>query len=164
MTTADIFEKFLRYALIATFLGYYVLGWVLTARLAKCSVRTRILRWAFMPAVIVGAMCISCQLAKCTRGPNSASALIATLVIFFLGAILFSIWLERLGGRELLYVPIAFARFGNDGRNSVTRAVTELSSGKPDFKRDLILSLLPALFAILTIIFLIWETSRPLGP
>jgi len=163
VNSSDTLEKLLRSGLIALFLGYYALGWVLTTRIAKCPIRTRVLRWAFIPLVIVAAMCVSCQLLKCARGPTSGSALLATLVVFLSGALLFSVWLERLGGRQLLYVPIAFAVFGARNIDEVTRAVVELSSGKPNLRRDLILSLLPALFAIMTIIFLIWATSRPLG-
>lgn len=88
-------------------------------------------------------------------------AFLMTVGLSICGAILFSVWLQRGGGKEMLYVPIAFIKFGADNRTEVKQAVEELASGKPDFRRDFILSLLPALFAITTIILLIWETSSP---
>ncbi|MCL6519552.1 MAG: hypothetical protein K6T99_06930 [Armatimonadetes bacterium] len=163
METTEALSPILRYGLIFLFLTYYIASWVLSTLIGECEVRRRILRWAYIPLVIVGIICGACFYFKCAQGPLVIKAFLITVGLCIGGAILFSIWLQHGGGREMLYVPIAFARFGINNRHEVTYAVADLASGKPDFRRDFILSLLPALFAIMTIILLIWETSRPLS-
>ncbi len=163
MDLADNLSLILRYTLIGLFFVYYGVALGLSIRLAKCPVRTLILRGAFIPVLVV--VMIGCSLMWFHRAEGHAvlTAFGAVVVSSILGAIGFSLWLERLGGKQMLYVPIAFKRFGWHEDKAVAYAVSDLSSDEPQFGSELLLSYLPLALMALTLALIVWDISRGVG-
>ncbi len=163
MELADNLSLILRYVLVVLFFVYYALGLVLSSRLPECDVRRQILRGAHIPLLVVVLIACSMIWFRHAKGPDVLTAFSAVVVCSILGAIAFSLWLERGGGRQMLYVPLAFRRFGWRDAESAAYAVADLSSDDPQYGSDLLLSYLPLVLMALTLALIVWDVSRGAG-
>ena len=163
MELADNLSLILRYVLVGLFVVYYGVALVLSIRLAECPARRLILRGAFIPAVVV--VMIACALIWFQHAKGHAVLTSFGVVVgcSVLGAIAFSLWLERAGGKLMLYVPVAFKRFGWNETESAAYAVSDLSSDEPQFGSDLLLSYLPIALIALALALTVWDISHRAG-
>ena len=160
---ADSLCVILRYSLIGLFLICYITGWAMSLHVRRSPVRSLILRWAAVPLLIFGLIYASYCCFKNAGSGAWVTSFMMLVVASMIGAAAFSLWLQRGGGKELFYVPLAFAKFGWDEPNAVTLSVSELSSGDLDAPQAFLLSVLPAVLIFLAIILLLWESSRSVG-
>jgi len=163
MELADNLSLILRYTLIGLFFVYYGVALWLSIRLAHCPVRKMILRGAFIPPVVVAMIVCSLIWFHRAEGRAVLTAFSAVVASSILAAIAFSLWLERAGGKQMLYVPIAFWRFGWNQPEAAAYAVSDLSSEDPEFGSDLLLSYLPLVLIALTLALIVWDVSRGVG-
>lgn len=163
MEFADNLSLILRYILVGLFFLYYILGLVLSFRLPDCDVRRQILRGAHIPLLVMAMITCSLIWFHRAQGRDVPTAFAIVVGCSVLGAIAFSLWLDRVGGKQMLYVPIAFRRFGWHEAESAAYAVSDLSSDEPQFGSDLLLSYLPLAILGLTLALIVWDVSRGVG-
>ncbi len=163
MDPSEKLSLILRCSLVGLFVVYYLVALGLSLRLAECPVRRLILRGAFIPALVVTMICGSMFWFRRAEGEAVLAAFGLVVGCSILGAIAFSLWLERFGGKQMLYVPIAFKRFGWDETEVVAYAVSDLSSEEPQFGSDLLLSYLPLALIALALALTVWDVSRSVG-
>ena len=163
MEAADNLSLILRYTLIGLFFGYYGVALGLSIRLADCDVRKLILRGAYIPLLVAAMIAVSLMWFGRAEGQAVLTAFTVVVGCSVLGAIAFSLWLERAGGKQMLYVPIAFKRFGWHETEAVAYAVSDLSSDEPEFGSNLLLSYLPLAFVAFALALIVWDVSRWVG-
>ncbi len=163
MEFSDSLCLVLRCGLVGLFFLYYGLALGLSVRLHRSQVRTLILRGAVVPILAVAAISATYIWFKTTEGYDASVAFLAMVAVSVAGAVAFSLWLQRGGGKQMLYVPVAFARFGWDEQEVVTYAVADLSAEEPRIGNALFLSVLPMLIMLLALLLVLWDTSRSVG-
>lgn len=163
MEFAESLSLALRWGLVGLFFVYYSVALGLSTRLRQSPARALILRGAVIPVLVAGLICVTYLWFHTARGREVSAAFFVVTAACVVGAIGFTLWLQRGGGKQMLYVPIAFARSGWAQQDEATYAVADLSSDEPRIGSSLLLSFLPAVIVLLTMLLVLWDTSRSVG-